>query len=207
MAIIRERSLRRRLEALFDLGAIRELTDGQLLERFARGEGEAAGLAFAALVERHGAMVMRVCRAQLADPHECHDAFQATFLVLIEKARGLWVKDSLGPWLHQVAVRTASAARLAAIRRRRTGAGPGAGGRADCRRRAGLGRRLDGGGRADDPGRKVAAPSKRDEAKPAPAAGSKTYTFLVSIDSGPRPFEIRGSLTVTPGNGDGGVAR
>ncbi len=119
MPILRELALGRRLEALFDLGAIRELTDGQLLERFARGEGEAAGLAFAALVERHGAMVMRVCRAQLADPHECHDAFQATFLVLIEKARGLWVKDSLGPWLHQVAVRTASAARLAAIRRRR----------------------------------------------------------------------------------------
>ncbi len=119
MPILRERALGRRLETLFDLGAIRELTDGQLLERFARGEGESAGLAFAALVERHGAMVMRVCRAQLADPHDCHDSFQATFLVLIEKARGLWVKDSLGPWLHQVAVRTASGARLAAIRRRR----------------------------------------------------------------------------------------
>jgi RNA polymerase sigma factor (sigma-70 family) len=98
---------------------IRELTDGQLLERFARGDGPAAELAFAALVERHGAMVIRVCRAHLADPHDRQDAFQATLLVLVEKARGLWVRDSLGPWLHQVALRTASRARAAAIRRKR----------------------------------------------------------------------------------------
>ncbi len=119
MATTNDRALLRQLDTLFNLGAIRELTDGQLLERFARGDGEAAELAFAALVERHGAMVLRVCRAQLADPHETQDAFQATFLVLVEKARGLWVRDSLGPWLHQVALRTASCARSAAIRRRR----------------------------------------------------------------------------------------
>ncbi len=119
VAITKDRGLGRRLETLFDLGAIRELTDGQLLERFARGEGEAAGLAFAALVERHGAMVMRVCRTHAADPHDSQDAFQATFLVLVEKARGLWIRDSLGPWLHQVAVRTASSARRAALRRKR----------------------------------------------------------------------------------------
>ena len=81
--------------------------------------GEAAELAFAALVERHGPMVLRVCRAVLADPHDTQDAFQATFLVLVKKARGLWVRDSLGPWLHQVAYRTASCARLAAARRHR----------------------------------------------------------------------------------------
>ena len=40
------------------------------------------------------------------------DAFQATFLVLVQKARSLWVCDSLGPWLHQVALRTASCAAL-----------------------------------------------------------------------------------------------
>jgi hypothetical protein len=38
------------------------LTDGQLLERLATQDGEAAELAFAALVERHGPMVLRVCR-------------------------------------------------------------------------------------------------------------------------------------------------
>jgi RNA polymerase sigma factor (sigma-70 family) len=109
----------RQIDALFNLGVIRDLTDGQLLERFSTGNGEAAELAFAALVERHGAMVMRVCRALLKDPHDTHDAFQATFLILVKKARGLWVRDSLGPWLYRVAFRTASCARAASARRRR----------------------------------------------------------------------------------------
>src|SRR5271166_385784 len=114
-----DRTVRRRINTLFNLGVIRDLTDRQLLERFSTGQGEAAELAFAALVERHGPMVLRVCRARLADPHEAMDAFQATFLVLVEKSRGLWVRDSLGPWLHQVASRTASCALSAAARRRR----------------------------------------------------------------------------------------
>jgi RND family efflux transporter MFP subunit len=109
----------RQLRTLFNVGAIRELTDGQLLERFATGSGEAADLAFATLLERHGPMVLRVCRGVLADPHDTQDAFQATFLVLVKKARGLWVRDSLGPWLHQVAFRTAACARKVAARRRR----------------------------------------------------------------------------------------
>ena len=65
------------------------------------------------------AMVLRVCRARIGNSHDALDAFQATFLVLIRKSRGLWVKNSLGPWLHQVAFRTASCARSAAVRRRR----------------------------------------------------------------------------------------
>ncbi|WP_237722735.1 sigma-70 family RNA polymerase sigma factor [Singulisphaera acidiphila] len=95
------------------------MTDGQLLERFAAAQGEAAELAFEVLVERHGPMVLRVCRGVLADSHEAQDAFQATFLVLVGKARTLWVRDSIGPWLHQVAYRTAACARSAAARRRR----------------------------------------------------------------------------------------
>ncbi len=101
------------------VGSIGDLTDGQLLERFSTGRGEAAELAFAALVERHGPMVWRVCRGVLADTHDAQDAFQATFLVLVKKARGLWVKDSLGAWLHQVALRTASSALKDELRRRR----------------------------------------------------------------------------------------
>ncbi len=115
----RHGAVRRQLSTLFNVGAIRELTDGQLLERFSTDEGEAAELAFEALVERHGAMVLRVCSAQLANPHDTQDAFQATFLILVKKARGLWVRDSLGPWLHQVAFRTAACARANAARRRR----------------------------------------------------------------------------------------
>ena len=107
------------LKTLFNVGVVRDLTDGQLLERFATDRGEAAELAFAVLVERHGPMVLRVCRSVLSGEFESDDAFQATFLVLVQKARGLWVRDSLGPWLHQVAFRTASRARLSAARRRR----------------------------------------------------------------------------------------
>ena len=109
----------RQLRTLFNVGAIRDLTDGQLLERFATGRGEGAELAFAALVERHGPMVLRVARGVLDDPHDAQDAFQATFLVLVSKARRLWVRDSLGPWLHQVAYRTATCLRAGVARRRR----------------------------------------------------------------------------------------
>ncbi len=63
--------------------------------------------------------MLRVCQAVLRDSHDAQDAFQATFMVLVKKARGLWVRASLGPWLHQVAHRIASCARLANARRRR----------------------------------------------------------------------------------------
>ncbi len=66
-----------------------------------------------------GRWFLRVCRGVLFDPNDVEDAFQATFLVLVQKARSLWVCDSLGPWLHQVALRTASCARSTAARRRR----------------------------------------------------------------------------------------
>jgi RNA polymerase sigma factor (sigma-70 family) len=103
---------------LFDVGTYAGLTDGQLLERFATRGGEAAELAFAALVDRHGPMVLRTCRSILRDDHEAHDAFQATFLVLVRKGRALSVRDSLGPWLHRVARRAAGKVRTQAARRR-----------------------------------------------------------------------------------------
>src|SRR4051794_40093771 len=109
----------RHLKALWDVGAIGALTDGQLLERFMTRDGEAAAIAFEALLDRHGPMVLRVCRGVLRDHHDAQDAFQATFLVLVRRAGSLWVRDSLGPWLHQVAHRTAACARSAAARRRR----------------------------------------------------------------------------------------
>ncbi len=102
------------------MGTLGGLTDsGSWLEWYTGRSGEAAELAFAALVERHGSMVLRVCRAILHDEHDAHDAFQATFLVLVRRAGTLWTRDSLGPWLHQVAYRVAIGARSAAARRRR----------------------------------------------------------------------------------------
>ncbi|QEH32018.1 ECF RNA polymerase sigma factor SigE [Aquisphaera giovannonii] len=106
------------IRSLFHAGTAAGLSDGQLLERFAESRGEAAELAFATLVERHGPMVLRVCRGIVRDDHEAEDAFQATFLMLARKGRSLWVEDSLGPWLHRVACRVAIAALHATGRRR-----------------------------------------------------------------------------------------
>src|SRR4051812_32405366 len=109
----------RHLRTLLSVGTVASLTDGQLLERFSTWNGEAAELAFAVLVERHGPMVFRVCRRILADPHDAQDAFQATFLVLARRPGSIRRRDSLASWLHGVAFRTASCARSAEARRRR----------------------------------------------------------------------------------------
>jgi RNA polymerase sigma factor (sigma-70 family) len=109
----------RHLDTLLSVGAVGGLTDAQLLELFTTGRDETAELAFTALVDRHGPMVLRVCQAVLGDAHDAQDAFQASFLVLVKKARGLSVRESLGPWLHEVAHRIASGVRLAKARRRR----------------------------------------------------------------------------------------
>jgi RNA polymerase sigma factor (sigma-70 family) len=89
--------------------------DRELLERFTRQGDEAA---FAALVRRHGPMVLGVCRRVLRDHHAAEDCLQATFLVLAHKAGALQQPEALGPWLHGVASRTAHKARARALRRR-----------------------------------------------------------------------------------------
>ncbi|MEW4566976.1 sigma-70 family RNA polymerase sigma factor [Tautonia sp. JC769] len=96
-----------------------EPTDAQLLERFSTGRDEQADRAFARVVDRHGPMVLRTCRAVLRNEHDTHDAYQATFLVLAEKARSLRVRDSVGPWLHSVAFRVSCRVRSANARRAR----------------------------------------------------------------------------------------
>src|SRR5438045_9727621 len=93
--------------------------DPDLLARFARDRDEAA---FAELVERHGPMVLAVCRRVLGCPHDADDAFQAAFLVLARRAGALRVRGSVGDWLHGAARRAAPAARRAAGRRPRRAA-------------------------------------------------------------------------------------
>src|SRR5262245_5151241 len=95
------------IRTLFQSGSLGALSDGSLLDRYASRQGEVSEMAFAALVERHGPMVLGVCRRLLGDAHLSEDAFQATFLVLARRARSVRNRDSLGGWLHRVAHRIA----------------------------------------------------------------------------------------------------
>src|SRR5262245_50925326 len=83
-------------------------TDRQLLSRYLTRRDEAA---FAALVRRHERSVLAACRQVLADPADVQDAFQATFVVLLRKARSVDWRASLGGWLYAVAHRVAVHAR------------------------------------------------------------------------------------------------
>jgi len=90
-------------------------SDAQLLAWFVTDRDEEA---FAGLVNRHGAMVLAVCRRVTGDAHLAEDAFQAVFLVLARRAAEVNPGSSLRSWLYGVAVRTAKDARTTAFRRR-----------------------------------------------------------------------------------------
>ena len=112
-------SLARQLGSLFEDGSLAGLSDRQLIERFLARRDDSAEAAFAALVARHGPMVLGVCRQLLGDHHHAEDAFQAAFLVLARKARSLRDPDRLATWMYGVALRTARKARTRLARRRR----------------------------------------------------------------------------------------
>ena len=117
MARVASPAVVRQIESLFDSGTVAGLTDRQLLERFTtRGDanGEAA---FAALVRRHGPMVLGVCNQLLGDRHHAEDVFQGVFLVMALKARSIRDPELLGNWLYGVTLRAARKAKVRLLSR------------------------------------------------------------------------------------------
>jgi RNA polymerase sigma factor (sigma-70 family) len=89
--------------------------DAQLLDRFVTAGEEAA---FGTLVQRHGPMVLSVCRRVLQNLQDAEDAFQATFMVLARQAASIRKRGALASWLYGVAHRVARKAQADDIRRR-----------------------------------------------------------------------------------------
>jgi RNA polymerase sigma factor (sigma-70 family) len=111
--------IRAALRHLRTLAAVRPaaaLSDGDLLGRFAETHDEAA---FTVLVERHGPMVLGVCRRVLGHAQDAEDACQATFLVLVRKAASVRRRGSVASWLYGVAVRAARKLRASRARQAR----------------------------------------------------------------------------------------
>jgi RNA polymerase sigma factor (sigma-70 family) len=105
-----------RLRRVADRVGGRTPSDGELLGRFVATRDEEA---FAALVRRHGPLVLAVCRRVTADAEVADDAFQAVFLVLARKADTVRPREAVRGWLHGVATRTALRARTMTGRRGR----------------------------------------------------------------------------------------
>jgi RNA polymerase sigma factor (sigma-70 family) len=89
--------------------SLAQCSDRQLLDRFIESGNDDA---FAAILDRHGPMLLGLCRRSLdGATHLAEDVLQATFLVLARKARSIRQRDSLVGWLCGVAGRLARQAR------------------------------------------------------------------------------------------------
>ena len=110
-------SVLRSIQTLFDSGSATGMTDRELVERFLRGGAKGQRRHSQRSCARHGPMVWNVCRNIASDAHAAEDAFQATFLILVRKARSIRRCETLGPWLHGVARRVAVRAKATLARR------------------------------------------------------------------------------------------
>lgn len=91
-----------------------DVPDVELVGRFVEGRDEAA---FAALVKRHGPLVLGACRRVLRHEQDAEDAFQATFLVFARDAASVRRAEGIGNWLYGVAFNVARRAKTARHRR------------------------------------------------------------------------------------------
>ena len=91
-----------------------DVPDDRLLEQFARNGSEDA---FAALVQRHIALVHSVALRHTANPQHAEDITQAVFVILARKAWALGRKTVLPGWLYHTARLTAANLQRAEARR------------------------------------------------------------------------------------------
>ena len=106
------------IEILNQIGTVGDMADARLLARFLDVRDAGSKAALTALVERHGPMVLRVCRQVLGNVQDAEDAFQVTFLVFTRKAHSIRAADSVASWLHGVALRVAKRSKFDTARRR-----------------------------------------------------------------------------------------
>ena len=104
----------RHLGELRETHAVTDASDAELLGRFADPHEETA---FAGLLRRHGPMVWAVSRRVLPAVQDAEDVFQAAFLLLARKAASIRKRESVGSWLHGVALHLALKARTRGARR------------------------------------------------------------------------------------------
>jgi DNA-directed RNA polymerase specialized sigma24 family protein len=93
---------------LIEAEKTRNMTDAELLRRFAAKHDEAA---FGGLMRRYGELVWGVCRNLLRSHADAEDAFQATFLVLARQAGSIKKPGAVGSWLYGVGYRVAMKAK------------------------------------------------------------------------------------------------
>jgi len=93
-----------------------DLTDRELLRRFNERQD---AVAFEVLIRRHGSMVLAAGRRVLGNAQDAEDVYQATFLLLAQKASSRKWQSSVGNWLHRVAHLLALKARRSSQRRAR----------------------------------------------------------------------------------------
>jgi RNA polymerase sigma factor (sigma-70 family) len=105
------------IDDLFTWGTMVGVPDDELVARFVSGQAQSEA-AFRALIHRHGPMVLGICRRILDNEHAAEDAFQATFLVLLKKARALRHRGLLTNWLYGVALRVSKQERTRCLRHR-----------------------------------------------------------------------------------------
>jgi RNA polymerase sigma factor (sigma-70 family) len=95
--------------------AVAAVPDADLLRRFADWRDDEA---FAELHRRHGPLVWAACRSLLRTPADAEDAYQATFLALVQSAQKVRNPAAVGAWLHGVAVKVGLKLRQRAARQR-----------------------------------------------------------------------------------------